>query len=93
VRDLHRPYEVRIRPSAEREFRSLPGDVQARLKAALLHLAQDPRPPTAAKLVAAQGWRVRVGDYRVGYEIDDAKRVVMIGAVGHRREFYRRIRR
>jgi mRNA-degrading endonuclease RelE of RelBE toxin-antitoxin system len=36
---------------------------------------------------------VRVGDYRVGYEIDDAKRVVTIGAVGHRREFYRRIRR
>ena len=42
MRDLHRPYEVRIRPSAEREFRSLPGDVQTRLKAVLLHLAQDP---------------------------------------------------
>lgn len=87
-----RAYEVRIRPSAEREFRALPSGVKQRLEEAMLALAVEPRPQSARPLTGIDGWRLRVGDYRVGYTIEDANRVVTIGALGHRRDFYRRLR-
>jgi mRNA interferase RelE/StbE len=53
-------------------------------------LADDPRPPGAAALTGHRPWlRVRAGDYRVIYAVDDTARTVTIGAAGHRREIYR----
>lgn len=85
-------YQVRIRPSAEREFRSLPPEIQSRIRGAIEALASEPRPSNARKLTQIEGWQLRVGDYRVGYVIEDATHVVTIGAIGHRRDFYGRLR-
>jgi mRNA interferase RelE/StbE len=84
-------WEVRFKPSALREFRDLPGSVQARVGRRLDTLSSDPRPPGSQKLEGGEGFhRVRVGDYRVVYAIDDPARVVTIVKVGHRGDVYRR---
>jgi len=55
----------------------------------MLALAVNPRPHGVAKLSGREAWRIRVGDYRVIYTIDDARQGVVIYAIGHRREIYR----
>ena len=61
------------------------------MQAAIELLATDPRPPGATKLSGREGeWRVRTGDYRVVYEVDDGVLRVLVVAVGHRRDIYRR---
>jgi mRNA interferase RelE/StbE len=67
----------------------LPKPVVQRLAQAISDLALDPRPPGARKLTAREGYRVRVGDYRILYEIEDAPRRVRIYDVGHREDVYR----
>jgi mRNA interferase RelE/StbE len=52
-------------------------------------LETDPRPPGCVKLAGREGWRVRVGDYRVLYSIDDNARVISVKQIGHRRDVYR----
>jgi mRNA interferase RelE/StbE len=52
-------------------------------------LEADPRPSGCKKLTNSELWRIRVGDYRVVYSIEDAKLVVLVVRVGHRREIYR----
>jgi mRNA interferase RelE/StbE len=79
-------YLVRIKRSAEREMDRLPRQVFDRVAAAILALENDPRPRGFKKLRGTDESRLRVGDYRILYTIDDAQRVV---AVGHRRDVYR----
>jgi mRNA interferase RelE/StbE len=68
----------------------LPRSVQARLIQKATALADDPRPPGAVKLAGTSGlWRIRIGDYRMAYLIDDQQRTVDIRFVAHRREAYR----
>ena len=81
-------YRVVIQARAGRDLRSLPPFIRERVTANLLRLGEDPRPPGALKLVGRDGWRIRVGDYRVLYDIDDRERVVTIAQVGHRRNIY-----
>lgn len=83
-------YEIRIAPAAVRQMRKLDRQAQRRVQAAIEILADEPRPPGAVKLSGGEGeWRVRTGDYRVIYEIDDGVLLVLVIAVGHRREVYR----
>lgn len=83
-------YEIRIAPAAVRQIRKLDRQAQRRVQAAIEILADEPRPPGAVKLSGGEGeWRVRTGDYRVIYEIDDGVLLVLVIAVGHRREVYR----
>ena len=83
-------YRIAVRPAAGRELELLGPKLRVRVGAAIDALAGAPRPPNVRKLTGAQSlWRVRVGDYRVVYHIDDAARVVTILAVGHRRDVYR----
>ncbi len=64
---------------------------QKRVQAAIELLAEEPRPTGAKKLVGGDGeWRVRTGDYRIVYETHDDVLLVLVVAVGHRREIYRR---
>jgi mRNA interferase RelE/StbE len=56
---------------------------------AIERLQEEPRPPGCRKLSDREGWRLRVGDYRVIYEIDDEQRTVTVLQVGHRRDIYR----
>lgn len=82
-------YSVFILPRAQRELASIGGQEYERVKAAIFALADNPRPVSCRKLAGRNGWRLRVGDYRVIYEIDDPNRAVTVLNVGHRREIYR----
>lgn len=84
-------YAVEIAPAAVRQLRKLDITARRRVQAAIELLADDPRPPKARKLVGGAGeWRVRTGDYRIVYEIQDGRLLVLVVAVGHRREVYDR---
>ena len=84
-------WEVRFKPSALREFQALPGPVQARVGRRFDALSRDPRPQGVQKMEGGEGfYRVRVGDYRIVYAIDDPARIVFIVKVGHRGDVYRR---
>lgn len=84
-------YTVAFTPAATRQFRKLPRTVQAILRPAINALADDPRPSGVKKLTNAdQGtYRVREGDYRIVYDIEDDILLVLVVRVGHRREVYR----
>ncbi|WP_347030696.1 type II toxin-antitoxin system RelE family toxin [Brevibacterium paucivorans] len=84
-------YDIELSPAAVRQLRKLDGVARRRIKAAIELLSDDPRPPGAKKLVGGDGeWRVRTGDYRIVYEVRDHVLLVLVLAVGHRREIYRR---
>jgi mRNA interferase RelE/StbE len=84
------PYAVRLKPRAERDLDRLPIQVARRIWQRLLALETNPRPPGCTKLVGEEdAYRIRVGDYRVVYLIDDKGQLVEIVRVAHRREVYR----
>ncbi len=68
---------------------ALPGEAYARVRDAITALGEHSRPPGCLKLIGRDGWRIRIGDYRVVYEIDDRGQVVTVLHVGHRRDVYR----
>jgi mRNA interferase RelE/StbE len=80
-------YEVLLAPAAERQLRKLDPPGRRRVQAAIDLLAMEPRPPAARQLVGGAGeWRVRTGDYRIIYEIQDQQLLVLVIKVGHRRD-------
>jgi mRNA interferase RelE/StbE len=83
-------YEVRFASGADRELRKLDFQDQRRITRAAESLASNPRPPGVKKLAGpGDHWRIRVGDYRIIYEIRDAILLVLIIRVGHRGDVYR----
>lgn len=83
-------YRIELSPAAARQLRKLDGPALLRVQAVVELLARQPRPAGAKKLVGGQGeWRVRTGDYRIIYEIDDGVLLVLVLAIGHRRDIYR----
>ena len=82
-------YALLILPRAERELASLDSSAYEPVKKKIYSLALDPRPPGCRKLRDHPAWRVRVGDYRIIYEVDDTARTVTVVRVGHRKEIYR----
>jgi mRNA interferase RelE/StbE len=85
-------YTIDVRPRARRSLRQLDPPVRERIAQVIDGLATDPRPPGFLPLTSDRPYlRVRSGDYRVIYTVDDSVRVVTIAAVGHRREIYRRL--
>jgi mRNA interferase RelE/StbE len=82
-------YTVRILPKAEKELGALEKTVYESVKRKVFDLAENPRPPGCRKLQDRIGWRIRVGNYRVVYEIDDAARIVTVLKVAHRKDVYR----
>ena len=83
------PYKVELETRARREYRQLPVRVREQVSDTIDDLQADPRPPGCKKLVGDIGYRVRTGDYRILYTIDDAAARVRIYRIGHRREVYR----
>jgi mRNA interferase RelE/StbE len=82
-------YALTFRPAALRALRKLDRQTAERIKAATEALKDDPRPPGSKMLTGAHGvWRIRIGDYRVVYTIDDQRRIVRVAAAGHRRDVY-----
>ena len=83
-------YQVLIERRALKELSKLPANITSRVSATIDELGAQPRPHTSKKLAGSRDqWRVRVGDYRILYEINDKAREVRVFAVGHRREVYR----
>lgn len=85
-------YDVYLKPAAERSLEKIADrTARRRLVRAIDGLTTAPRPPQAAKIQGSDGLlRVRTGDYRIIYTVDDATRTVLIATIGHRREVYRR---
>ncbi len=82
-------YVVELKPSARKELESLQDGVLARIVRKLESLANDPRPGGCKKLRGYKDqWRVRIGDWRVVYIIDDTARLVSVTRIAHRREVY-----
>jgi len=83
-------YEVKFATSAAKEFRSLPLELKRRVGAVIDRLSQDPRPPGVRKLVGHERlYRIRVGQYRVVYAVDDKEQLIRVTRIRHRREVYR----
>ncbi len=82
-------YRIVIRHQAEKELGRLGHDERNRIGRKLLLLESEPLPAGVIALQGRQGFRLRVGDYRVLYELDESSRTVFITAIGHRRDVYR----
>jgi mRNA interferase RelE/StbE len=83
-------YEVLLERSVERALKRLSQSDFTRILVTLKELSSNPRPSGCKKLVGGErDWRVRVGDYRVLYEIDDTEKAVRVLSVKHRRDAYR----
>ena len=83
-------YRIEVAPAAQRALRKIRGPMRRRIEGAILLLAQDPRPPAARRFVDEPAYRVRVGDFRIIYEIRDDVLLVVSVTVGHRRDIYSR---
>ena len=82
-------YRVTITRPADKDLKNLDRQIKNRIVSEILSLAAEPRPHGCRKVVSEDRlWRVRVGDWRIGYEIDESAREITIIRVGHRREFY-----
>lgn len=82
-------YQIYISRRAQKALLDLQREAYGRIREAIRALAADPRPSGCSKLTGREGWRIRVGDYRVIYEINDSENSVTVLAVGHRRDIYR----
>lgn len=83
-------YSVSYSRSAAKRFRSFHPQVQRRLKEAIEALACDPYPSGSIMILGGEGERrIRVGDYRIIYDVDDGRLLILVLSVGHRREVYR----
>jgi mRNA interferase RelE/StbE len=82
-------YQVALTASAEKELHSLPTKMIARMMPRLESLAVTPRPPGCKKLRGGdREWRLRVGDYRIVYVINDDAKTIDVTRIAHRREVY-----
>ena len=82
-------YSIKIKPSAAKELDALSDTLFARIDRRIIALADNPRPAGCQKLKGYKDqWRIRVGDYRVMYTIDDARLLVELTRVRHRRDVY-----
>ena len=87
------PWRVVLAPAAQRQLRKLPPDVTAGTRGPILALARDPRPAGSAMLAGSSFRRLRVGDVRIAYSIDEEMRTIVILRVARRNEStYRRVR-
>ena len=82
-------YSVSIKTSALKELEQIPSKVIRQITRRIQFLAENPRPPGCEKLSGREQYRIRQGNYRILYSIDDKTKVVDIVKVAHRREVYR----
>lgn len=82
-------YAVEVLRSARKQLQRLPAVAQEQVLDALASLGDVQRPPGCSKLTGRAAWRVRVGDYRIIYEILDDRRIVVVVVVAHRKDAYR----
>jgi mRNA interferase RelE/StbE len=83
-------YFITFKKSAEKEFEKLPSQVIRRISTAIDALSNNPRPAGSKKLEGQKEslWRIRIGDYRVIYLVEDVIKIVEIRRIGHRKDIY-----
>ena len=83
-------YRVVIASRARKELEAIPSPAFDAIQKKMLALGEDPRPPGCKKLKGDnRTWRIRSGNYRVLYQVDDSEKIVTVIGVGHRKEIYR----
>ena len=83
-------YKILLEKQAEKDLKKLPNELFQRVIPAIKNLTHDPRPVGCLKLKnSEQDYRIRIGDYRIIYEIDDKNQTVKVMKIRHRRESYR----
>jgi mRNA interferase RelE/StbE len=82
-------YRVVLPRAVRKTLDSLPDTIANRILDRLNALETNPRPPDVKKLKGREGWRIRIGDYRVIYTIKDSQLMILIITIGHRGEIYR----
>lgn len=83
-------YRIEVRPAALRALRKLDSPMRDRIRGAIALLGHDPRPPGARKVQGRDGLRVRVGDFRILYTVNDDVLTVVVITLGHRRDVYKK---
>ncbi len=83
-------YDLLIKRSAQKQLANIPRPNRDRIITAVRSLADDPRPAGVRKLTGRDAWRIRIGEYRIVYEIYDDALLVLVVSIGHRRDVYTR---
>jgi mRNA interferase RelE/StbE len=81
-------YQITLRKRAIKVLEDIPEPYYSKIKIAILSLANNPRPPGCKKLKGRNGYRIRVADYRIIYEIFDEDLIIDVINLGHRKEIY-----
>ncbi|MEW6067521.1 MAG: type II toxin-antitoxin system RelE/ParE family toxin [Nitrospirota bacterium] len=83
-------YNVKLSPQAQKDLDAFSGKLLSRFEETILGLYDEPRPHNSKKLSGGGSrWRIRIGDYRILYEIDDSQKIVKVYRIAHRKEIYR----
>jgi mRNA interferase RelE/StbE len=82
-------YELVVRPSVAKDTKDIPSSDLKKMLLKMEALCDNPRPPGSVKLSGMEYYRIRHGDYRIIYEIEDSRLIIVVIKVGHRREIYR----
>jgi mRNA interferase RelE/StbE len=82
-------YQVNLPKIVQKQLNALPQEIKQRILKSLVQLQEEPRPVNSLQMKGGQGFRLRIGDYRVLYDIDDSKQILNLRRIGHRREIYR----
>jgi mRNA interferase RelE/StbE len=82
-------YDLLILRRAQKELAGLPVTYYEKVKSGITKLADDPKPRGSRKLIGREGWRIRVGEYRIIYEINNNNHSVTVLHIGHRLDVYR----
>jgi len=83
------PYKIYLKSSAERELAHLPDNIHDRIVNRLFSLSDNPRPKGSKKLLSQEGYRIRVGEYRILYRIYKKEKRIEVVSIVHRKEVYR----
>jgi len=83
-------YRIEVLPKAKRQLKAIPREMQTLLKDKIRNLSENPRPPRVKKLSGEENlYRIRIRNYRVIYQIQDDVLLILVVAIGHRRDIYR----
>jgi len=82
-------YQVELRRSVQKSLEKIQTQERLKIISALLELEQNPRPRGIEKIRGVELWRIREGDYRIVFSIDDNEKMITIVRIGHRRDIYR----
>jgi mRNA interferase RelE/StbE len=82
-------YQVNLPKTVQKQLNALPQEPKQRILKALVQLQEEPKPTNSLQMKGGQGFRLRIGDYRVLYDIDDSSQIINLRRIGHRREIYR----